>query len=286
MTEEEQKGPIEVLGCGRQLRRTREKLGLSIDDVSAELRLSGFQIQALEDDDWSQLPGETYARGYVRSYARLLGLDADQLLSGASTQEIELSRGEPEIAIPAKEGREERHGRDDSEEAPAGGPPPGSSLGRILTTVVVVAVLAAAYWQYRGGMQGAGEVAETQESGLVVDAPSDAALPAIDEPVGDTDAFRDASEDDGVPATPSSPDRVVFEFRQRSWIDVRDAGGERLLYRSFPPGRRVEVEGRPPFSVYLGNARGVQVEYMGDIVRPQVETGRLYARLILDASSG
>lgn len=279
MTEKEQKEPIEMPGCGRQLRRTREKLGLSIEDVSAELRLSGFQIQALEDDDWSQLPGDTYARGYLRSYARLLGLDADQLLSGASTQEIELSRREPEIEVPA------RRGRDEPEEEAAAGQSPGPSWGRPLATVVVIAILAVAYWQYRGDTESTETAGQAEEPGLVVDAPSDAGAASGDASAGETDVFMDQSAD-GVPPTPSSPDKAVFEFRQRSWIDVRDAGGRRLLYRSFPPGRRVEIQGQPPFRVYLGNARGVQVEYMGDIVQPEIEAGRIYARLTLDASSG
>jgi cytoskeleton protein RodZ len=282
MTEKEQKEPIEIPGCGRQLRRTREKLGLSIEDVSAELRLSGFQIQALEEDDWSQLPGETYARGYLRSYARLLGLDADQLLSGASTQEIELSRREPEIEVPAREGRDEP--AEEAEEA-AAGQSTRPSWGRTLATVVVIGVLAVAYWQYRGGMESTETAGQAEEPGLVVDAPSDAGTASGEASAGETDVFMDESADGGPP-TPSSPDKAVFEFRQRSWIDVRDAGGRRLLYRSFPPGRRVEVQGQPPFRVYLGNARGVQVEYMGDIVQPEIEAGRIYARLMLDASSG
>jgi cytoskeleton protein RodZ len=103
MTEEHESADIPE--CGRQLRRMREQLGLSIDDVAMELRLSGFQIQALEDDNWDQLPGTTYARGYLRSYARLLGLDGDQLLAGASTQEIEISRTEPAIAARSPESR-------------------------------------------------------------------------------------------------------------------------------------------------------------------------------------
>jgi cytoskeleton protein RodZ len=86
--------------------------------------------------------------------------------------------------------------------------------------------------------------------------------------------------------TPTSPRKAVFQFKQRSWVDVRDASGKRLLQRSFPPGRRVEIEGEPPFRVFLGRASAVQVEYMGEIVQHDTNSGRLYARFELGVPSG
>lgn len=263
--------PAIAPGCGRQLRRTREQLGLSLDDIASELRLSGHQIQALEEDDWDQLPGATYARGYLRSYGRLLGLDVDQLLVGASTQEIEISRKEPEI--------EARNSPAPGAEATTG-PSAGFPWGWT-TVVVMVAVLAAGYWQYRQG-------------GLMLDPagqPGETAVAAHDESgesaSGSGAAGMTALPDDGdAPGMPTEPGKAVFQFNDRSWADVRDAGGKRLLYRSFSRGRRVEIQGQPPFSVFLGNARAVQVEYMGDVVTPDPNSGRLYARFVLGAPSG
>lgn len=288
MTEEPER--VDALGCGRQLRRTREKLGLSVDDVAGELRLSSFQIQALEEDDWSQLPGTTYARGYLRSYSRLLGLDADQLLAGASTQEIELTRGEPEI-----EAREPAEARETQADEPAPEAARGSSRGWV-GVLVVAAVIAAGYWQYRQGWEllpgaGPGDAARHDEV-AEREAEHDAAAQEANEQAatGSAATTSGAAEDDetgdSAPPTPTVPHKAVFQFNDRSWIDVRDARGERLLYRKFSPGRRVEIEGQPPFRVFLGNARAVQVEYMGDIVTPDTASGRLYARFVLGASSG
>lgn len=285
MTEEENKPDEEPGGqeCGRQLRRTREKLGLSLDDVAAELRLGTFQIQALEDDDWTKLPGTTYARGYLRSYARLLGLDADQLMAGASTQEIEISRKEPEI--------EARRKTTAPEPTEAAEPAPGSSRARTwigAAALGVLVVLAAAYWQYRDGgellpdVTGSGETAQQDPA---VDEEMNVAPPEPELEPADAAAYFEEL-DEGPPPMPTAPDKAVFEFAGASWIDVRDASGERLLYRDFPAGRRVEVEGRPPFRVYLGNASAVQVEYMGDIVEPDTGSGRMYARFVLGEPSG
>lgn len=283
-TEEEKKPEEEAAAqeCGRQLRRTREKLGLSLDDVAAELRLGTFQIQALEDDDWTKLPGTTYARGYLKSYARLLGLDADQLMAGASTQEIEITRKEPEI-----EARKPAAPEPDEEPEPAAGPSRARTwIGAGALGVLVL--LAAAYWQNREGgdllpdVTGSGETAQHDPA---VDEEMNMAPP---EPEPETTAAATYYEemDEGPPPMPTEPDKAVFEFAGDSWIDVRDASGDRLLYRDFPAGRRIEVEGRPPFRVYLGNANAVQVEYMGDVVEPDTGSERMYARFVLGAPSG
>lgn len=276
MTEEQD--PSGAPAFGRSLRRTRERLGLSVDDIASELRLSRFQVRALEQDDWEQLPGTTYARGYLRSYARLLGLDADQLLSGATTQEIEITRTEPKIGA-WKPG-----------DVPAAATPARLPWGWV-SALVLIGVLAMAYWQYREDGTLLPNMTRVETAAMTSE-PESRSIPTGGAESGDRTAeTTDAglAEDTGAsddPVTPSAPQRVVFQFRQQSWVDVRDARGERLLYRSFQPGRRIEVEGHPPFSVFLGNARAVQVEYMGRTVAPHTRSGRLYARFVLGSPSG
>src|SRR6478735_2390937 len=70
-----------ALTAGGMLRHARESAGWSIDMVSQQLKLAPRQVQALEADDYAQLPGRTFVRGFMRNYARLLRLDADALLS-------------------------------------------------------------------------------------------------------------------------------------------------------------------------------------------------------------
>ena len=66
--------------AGAMLAVARERHKLSIEDVSAQLRLSPRQIMALESDDFSALPEAMITRGYIRNYARFLGVDAEPLL--------------------------------------------------------------------------------------------------------------------------------------------------------------------------------------------------------------
>jgi|GEM_PF-1581092 len=67
-------------GIGQVLRKRREELGLSLEDIQEQTKVRKRYIQAIEDDDWSSLPGDVYARGFIRSYAEALGMDGLALL--------------------------------------------------------------------------------------------------------------------------------------------------------------------------------------------------------------
>ncbi|RXJ73131.1 cytoskeleton protein RodZ [Veronia nyctiphanis] len=73
---------LDVSNPGTVLKKARESMGLSVKDVADRLRLRVKVIEDLESntDTDNQIP--TFTRGYIRSYSKLLGLDADQLLSG------------------------------------------------------------------------------------------------------------------------------------------------------------------------------------------------------------
>jgi cytoskeleton protein RodZ len=66
---------------------------------------------------------------------------------------------------------------------------------------------------------------------------------------------------DVPPGVPRS--RLVLHAVQESWADIRDAHDNKLLYENVPAGRSVTIEGVAPFSVFLGNADGVRVEFNG-----------------------
>ncbi|WP_107222314.1 helix-turn-helix domain-containing protein [Thauera aromatica] len=75
-------GEPAVPSPGAQLRRAREARGESVSEVAFALKLSPRQIDALERDDFAALPGTAFVRGFLRNYARYLGLDAAPLLDG------------------------------------------------------------------------------------------------------------------------------------------------------------------------------------------------------------
>ena len=66
---------------GAKLREAREHLGFSVEDVAAQIKFAPRQIEALEADDFKHLPEPAFLRGFVRSYAKILNLDAQPLLA-------------------------------------------------------------------------------------------------------------------------------------------------------------------------------------------------------------
>jgi cytoskeleton protein RodZ len=69
------------VSLGTMLREAREHLNLSVAEVAAQIKFAPRQIEALESDDFRQLPEAAFLRGFVRSYAKILNLDAQPLLA-------------------------------------------------------------------------------------------------------------------------------------------------------------------------------------------------------------
>ncbi|MCW8868801.1 MAG: helix-turn-helix domain-containing protein, partial [Marinobacter sp.] len=80
---------------GRQLQKAREKTGLSTGDVAAAQHLRPSVIQAIESGDYSQIDSELFLKGYVRAYAKQVGLDADAVIADLD-QELEPIRQQRE----------------------------------------------------------------------------------------------------------------------------------------------------------------------------------------------
>ena len=89
-------------GVGTALRQARESQGLSIQNAALRLRLGAEQIAAIESEDWQALPGRVFIIGFVRNYARLLGIaDVENLierlqqaLQNEEMPKLEIKRGD------------------------------------------------------------------------------------------------------------------------------------------------------------------------------------------------
>jgi cytoskeleton protein RodZ len=81
---------------GERLRAAREVLGMEAGEVASALKLSKHQVEALETGDWSRLPGNTFVRGFVRNYARVVKLDAATLLPDLESPPL----AEPKLQLP------------------------------------------------------------------------------------------------------------------------------------------------------------------------------------------
>jgi cytoskeletal protein RodZ len=82
---------------GERLKRERELREVTLDEVSTATRIAPRFLEALENEQWNRLPGGIFGRGFVRSIARYLGLNEEDLLS-----EYDLARGENGNIAPQK----------------------------------------------------------------------------------------------------------------------------------------------------------------------------------------
>src|SRR6056297_2290263 len=95
MATEENPQPAMKEPVGQQLQKAREKAGLSTGDVAAAQHLRPSVIQAIESGDYSQIDSELFLKGYVRAYAKQVGLDADSVIADLD-QELEPIRQQRE----------------------------------------------------------------------------------------------------------------------------------------------------------------------------------------------
>ena len=78
--------PEDPTGPGAQLREARHRANLSLEEVATQLRLDRRTVRALEENEFQYLPAPTFIRGYIRSYARLLGLPPGPILEAYDYQ--------------------------------------------------------------------------------------------------------------------------------------------------------------------------------------------------------
>jgi cytoskeleton protein RodZ len=79
-------------------------------------------------------------------------------------------------------------------------------------------------------------------------------------------------------ASSSAEAEIVFQVVKESWIDVRDSTGERLIYRTVNRGEDIRLQGKPPYSIFIGSAEGVTVQYRGKVVPFKAHESGLFAR--------
>ncbi|MCT8468394.1 DUF4115 domain-containing protein [Chromohalobacter canadensis] len=167
---------------GTRLRRERERQGLSLEEVAEQLNLRPAVVTGLEEDRYDQVPIATYRRGYLRAYAKLLGLDDTRVAQDYDAL----------------------HGRDDLDRKvtpPAYRSQPPSRIGawlfKLVTLLIIVGLigLTLMWWQSREGNEffGLGDEPAAMEN---ANGGNDTETNTQDEAMADTTANDDAQRDD------------------------------------------------------------------------------------------
>jgi len=255
------------LGVGEELARARAALGLSVGDVAQQLKFAARQIEALEQGRFQDLPTGTFARGMVRAYARLLKLDAEPLVERIAAQ----------VAVPdnAAAVASVRRPIPITDSARRTNLIYGAFSLAILGVIVAVAIgwqrerSDAARLSFVPAAQApaAANVSAPPEPqrAAVAETPATAVAPPNLSPLAAATGPRvpavAAGRPESPPAAAGGTKRIVMKFDQASWVQIRNRDGKTLLSQLNPAGSEQTVEGRPPFSLIIGNAQYVRLSY-------------------------
>jgi cytoskeletal protein RodZ len=128
---------------GVTLQTRRLKNEWSIEDVAADLNLRTEVIEALEAGDYSNLPERTYVRGYLRAYARLLGIHEEEVLE--DLPEIHRARGGLGSVLPVM-GRAALRSAQNVPKTAVFKPAPRNWVRATIWSVLVVILILFAWW--------------------------------------------------------------------------------------------------------------------------------------------
>ena len=294
---------------GAVLGQARSALGVPRADIAANLHLEEELVEALEAGRQEDLPATAYVRGYIRAYARLVGLDGEQLvrrLDGAQP----LRSGRPTLRHvqqrPTFAERTQRH------------------VGLLLGGIVVAMLIAGAgvlWWVWRSAewpfvtigdaapadatpaqvasdnasiapvvepppsepllpptAPDPDQLAAQNAALLAAVAPGADEAPAIAPPVATGAAPADLPP---VAPLPAPVDALWLRFSDDCWVEVRDADGAVVHADLGRAGDTLTLGGKPPFTIQLGYAAGVELRYAGQPVALAPHTYGNVARLVV-----
>jgi len=270
--------PGEILSAKRQER------GMSIEEVSARIKLAPRQIAALEANDFAALPGMASTRGFIRSYARLLDLDPEPMLAAIADEPnpafspLVIRRPLPSPGFSGRRYAPPTSHRRDARRLPA------------FAALLLVFVGTLAFVGYRQqwlqlppiALPFAGDIAAL--SGRDAATRSVSTVVPVEEPVTlVVPALQPAAAiaaEAPVPVAPASALRLAA--REDAWVEVVAIDGERkLVSRLMKAGTTELVEITEPVILVVGNAAGIDAVLRGQSLNLRAASRDNVAKLSL-----
>ncbi len=266
---------------GAILREQREARSLSVQQVADELHLTMHFIRALESDAYDKLPGDVFARGYLRSYVTLLQLDPDNMMH--SFNEYALAKDSKQQADRHKRAAKRRKDK---------------NLPWIIFSGVAFVAVAIVLWYFSasaGSDEGVSAVAAPAPTvRMPLSSPVGTAVPmqqfpptvaaledaegnvvgALDLPPEIEEVTEPMAQFDaaGTPAgrlisvESAGDDLVRIALSSESWIAVEDNSNKQVFGELLVAGDVLELRGTVPISVLLGDAAAAEVFLNGQQV--------------------
>ena len=291
---------------GEILHNKRKEIGLSLDEITEKLNLDSYLIELLENNDYEKFKVETYLKGYLRAYAKLLGIDGDRIIKLYKESNPEK---EPEILPDVKPKNQKNSGdrsvklfsyilglsialsmliwyqknimiKPDVNENYIGNIElnKNNEINGVDTSYKII--IHSDYWQWpidniseRYRESGSNDQSKSLKNEKIQD--------ELKEDVIQEQALE--TEESPVYETQQSADTVVLDLRGDSWVEVYDREGNRLFLDLARSGKNYIINGNSPFDILLGAANEVSVEFNGSIVNIEPYTRYGIARFTLPA---
>ncbi len=280
----------------------RDSKGISLEQISEQTNIPVKKLAAIESHQFDSLGSETFALGYLRSYAKILGEDAETF--------IQVYRD----AFVVESAQTARHTQVIAAVNPLNPIFKKMNILHLSLGVIVIWVLA---MLIMGGDAEEGSLPKQETPAVVVDevvpraaqqkpysnkyedaivsppmgadstttvgADLDTEDRAAEEEVGGesvgSEEFDIAGEREPELVTEVADDLVeedllIFSFSDDCWLEVKDSTGSVLIAELQRKGDNQRVFGQPPFEVMLGNARAVTLTRNGDVVSVQAKPGK------------
>jgi cytoskeleton protein RodZ len=265
---------------GENLRREREMRGVSLEEIANATKIGVRALSALEEEQFSKLPGGIFTRSFIRSYARYLGLDEEAILA------------EYHLLVPGEEGADlKRLGQ----QRPA--KPQPRARAPFVALLVAAALGAGGYALYRSAHHPLRTLLPPSSPAHAVRPPASAAgnpppasasAPAVPAAASanQTVAAGSAASTPAVPGTaPSTPaappseasaQELVLQVAatQRTWVAV-EADGKPAMQRIMEPNEIQTLRARQFFDVTTGNAQGIILTLNGQTLKPLGHEGEV-----------
>jgi cytoskeleton protein RodZ len=253
---------------GARLNWERERLGLTVTDVAARLRLHPNQVRAIEQESLAKLPEAAYVRGFVRSYARVLNLDPAPLLADLG---LKLTPAAESVVDGMVQARDYSPVRAAAREH--------ASRKIVMAGAVLLLIALGALGWYATHRPRPELPAAVTPAPAAIPAPSTAApgiaadssastaggASASPAPASASSDTAPAAADTASLTTPVPPAPLLkIRFAGPSWVEVKDAEGKVLLSQHSAAGAEHVIEGTPPFYVVIGDTTRATVEVRGE----------------------
>ena len=283
-----------MVEIGQLLRQTREAKELSLADAEEQTRIRQRYLSALESGDWDELPNPVAARGFLRTYATFLGLDADELV--AQSQDLE-TNGAAAAPIASASSEYTPINLDLYEETTRRSHILRRILGFILVLIPIL-ILAFLLFRYglpymQGRMSGGGSITATIELPPEGQAPGAPVIGPTDTPTltptpmpmltveselptyTPTPPTTDTPTPTRTPtATPSQSIRLKVIVDQTAWIRVV-ADGNVQVESLVDPGYEQDFIAYKQMEFLTGNAGGVTLVLGDQQLPPLGEVGQV-----------